>query len=99
MGCKTQTHRLYVDIFAIEDLTDILVVNHTASAKTLYVSLILWSVASSCVRLSVLCLYYRLLRHCQSVNERYHLWALHGMAAITISLLLIYLGTGIFTCM
>src|ERR1700760_12042 len=72
---------------------------HSAATKVLYVAIILWSVASSCVRLSILCLYYRLLGQCQSGYKRRYLWVLHGVTAITIGLLLVYVGTGIVPCM
>jgi hypothetical protein len=58
-----------------------------------------WTVASSGVRLSILCLYYRLLRQCEPVNRRAHMWVLHAMAAVTIGLTMAYIGTGIFPCM
>lgn len=97
MGYENCTLNPYVNPFRSQH-SNSLIVCHSAAAKTLYVAIILWCVASSGVRLSILCLYYRLLRQCQATNERRYLWALHGMTAVTISLLLIYLGTGIFPC-
>jgi hypothetical protein len=66
--------------------------------KNLYFTIFFWTVASSGVRLSILCLYYRLLRECAPVNKRRHMLALHAMAAVTIGLTLAYIGTGIFPC-
>jgi hypothetical protein len=70
-----------------------------ASLKTVYITVLFWSVASSGVRLSILCLYYRLLRECAPVNKRGHMLVLHGMAAVTICLLMAYIGTGIWPCL
>jgi hypothetical protein len=64
--------------------------------KTLYISRIFWGVATSCVRLSILCLYYRLLKRCDA--PRLYRYILHGVFSFTIGLLLVYLFTGFLPC-
>jgi hypothetical protein len=68
-----------------------------AAAKVLYVSRIFWGLASSFVRLSVLCLFYRLCHACQA--PRYFHWVLHGMTGTTVLLLLYYFFSGLLPCM
>jgi hypothetical protein len=67
------------------------------SLKLLYFSRIFWGVATSCVRLSILCLFYRLLDRCQGPKSMR--LVLHGTTIFTTALLLAYLGTGIIPCM
>jgi hypothetical protein len=65
--------------------------------KALYFVRIFWGLATSLVRLSVLCLYYRLVK--SSNAPRYFHWILHAMTALTVVMLLYYLFSGIFPCM
>jgi hypothetical protein len=66
------------------------------SLQTLYVSRIFWGVATSCVRLSILCLYYRLLDRCE--GPRHYRFVLHGVTTFTVGLLVVYVATGFFPC-
>jgi hypothetical protein len=65
--------------------------------KALYLVRIFWGLATSFVRLSVLCLYYRLVKFCNA--PRYFHWILHAMTSLTVVMLLYYLFSGIFPCM
>ena len=68
----------------------------TASVKIFYFMNIWWSVASSCVRLSVLCLFYRLARSCQASSGSF--WILHATLLFNVALMLFYIFNGIFPC-
>ncbi|KAF2666252.1 hypothetical protein BT63DRAFT_53788 [Microthyrium microscopicum] len=64
-------------------------------AKTVFVCKIFWITSSTCVRISLLFLYYRLLDHMEMRNYR---WAVHATMAFVVSLYLCFLGTDIFAC-
>ncbi|KAF2426494.1 hypothetical protein EJ08DRAFT_373359 [Tothia fuscella] len=54
--------------------------HYQASLIILYLTRIFWGTATSCVRLSILCLYYRLLDRCGGPKK--FRWVLHGVTAI-----------------
>ena len=78
------------------DLTSTMVFLRLASLKVIFIIRILWGSSLCLVRLSVLCLYYRLLDLCQ--GQRYR-WVLHIITAGTVGLLLMFLFTGFLACM
>jgi len=68
----------------------------TASLKTYYAVKLCWGIASSLVRLSILCLYYRLVSACHApASFRY---VLHVVTIFTTTLLLVYIFTGFIPC-
>ncbi|TLD32386.1 hypothetical protein E2P81_ATG05362 [Venturia nashicola] len=77
-------------------LWDVKPSHYSVSLKILYVSRIFWGMAASCVRLSILCLFYRLLDVCE--GPRKMRWVLHATTAVTVVLLMYFLGWGIFPC-
>ena len=66
------------------------------SVKVLFYSRILWGLASSFVRLSVLCLYYRLLYQCH--GHRYR-WILHATTIGNALFLVANTLTSVFGCL
>jgi hypothetical protein len=67
------------------------------SLKILYISRILWGVATCCVRLSILCLYYRLLKRLGA--EKKHFWVLHIVTTLTVLFLLDMIIGGALPCL
>jgi hypothetical protein len=70
--------------------------NQTESVRTLYFARIFWGLSSSFVRLSVLCLLYRLAESCAA--PRSYFITLHLTSVFNLLLLLYYLVSGIFPC-
>lgn len=68
-----------------------------ASLKVLYAARICWGVASSLVRLSVLCLYYRLAESCTAPRSFFRV--LHVTTLINVGLLLYYFFSGLMPCL
>ncbi|KAF2666783.1 hypothetical protein BT63DRAFT_457739 [Microthyrium microscopicum] len=68
----------------------------SSSIKMFYITKIFWSIATSLVRLSVLCLYYRLISRCNAPAR--YIYTLHAMTFVTIALLICYLFVNIFPC-
>ncbi|QDS68660.1 hypothetical protein FKW77_001990 [Venturia effusa] len=67
----------------------------TPGAQALFAARLFWCTSSTCVRLSILVLYYRLVEH---VQVRQHKWILHVTTIFVILIYLTYLGTIIFAC-
>jgi hypothetical protein len=67
-----------------------------ASGIHLFILSICWFTASACIRISLLVLYYRLMRH---IGIQRYRWVLHCALLFVIGILLSYLGAMIFSCM
>jgi len=67
----------------------------SAAKKTVFATRIFWGLASPAVRLSVLCLYYRLLNHAKGRQYR---WILHCMTGFTIAMMMVFVFGAIFAC-
>lgn len=67
------------------------------SLQILYVARILWGVATACVRLSILSLYYRLLKRMGARSR--HFWVLHVMTGLTVMFLLDMIIGGSIPCL
>ncbi|KAF2402985.1 hypothetical protein EJ06DRAFT_316167 [Trichodelitschia bisporula] len=63
--------------------------------KALYASKMLWAASSSFTRLSLLCLFYRLLDHCQLRQYR---WILHSITSFVIGLFILQLALCTLQC-
>jgi hypothetical protein len=68
----------------------------TAALKIFYWTRIFWGQAASFARLSVICLYYRLVNATQA--PAHYRWILHANTFLNVGLQLFYLFTGIFPC-
>lgn len=68
----------------------------TAALKIFYWTRILWGQAAAFARLSVICLYYRLIGAAQA--PAHYRWILHANTFFNVGLQLFYLLTGIFPC-
>ncbi|KIW07039.1 hypothetical protein, variant [Verruconis gallopava] len=67
------------------------------SLIVLYLARIFWGVCTCCVRLSILCLYYRLLRRLGA--RKHHFWILHFVTAITVLFLIDMIVGGAIPCL
>jgi hypothetical protein len=67
-----------------------------AALNIFYWTRIFWGQAASCARLSVICLYYRLVNVAQA--PAHYTWILHANTVFNVALQLFYLLTGIFPC-
>ena len=67
----------------------------TASAKLMFASKILWSFTSNSVRASVMCLFYRLLKH---VGMEQYRWILHLNSFYILGIFLMQQLTTVFAC-
>jgi hypothetical protein len=70
--------------------------DYAPSVKLFYFMDIFWGIASSCVRLSVLCLFYRLAKSCHA--PRLYFWILHATLVFNLALMFFYIFNGIFPC-
>ncbi|KAF2431007.1 hypothetical protein EJ08DRAFT_588269 [Tothia fuscella] len=66
-----------------------------ATGQTYYAVKLLWPVASCSVRLSIACLYYRLLKHCELDKFR---WILHLNTGFIVAVLFVQMFTSAFAC-